>query len=65
MKNENKLTGLLKELDYVRDQVQSLGDQVEEMHAVKEQVAKLSRDFWEHAEWTNKKICEKKCCNKN
>ena len=68
MKNENKLTGLLKELDYVRDQVQCLGDQVEEMHSMNDKVEKLTRDFWEYAESTNiflKKNFKNKCCNKN
>jgi hypothetical protein len=67
MKNENKLTGLLKELDYVRDQVQCLGDQVEEMHSMNDKVEKLTRDFWEYAESTNiflKKNFKNKCCQK-
>ena len=64
MKNKNKLTGLLKEIDYVRDQVQILGDQLEDMDTMKEELSKLTRDFWEYAEDTNKKICGNKCCKK-
>ena len=52
MKNKNK------------DQVQCLGDQIEELQTMKEEVEKLTRDFWEYAEDTNKKICGNKCCKK-
>lgn len=65
MKNKNKLTGLLKEIDYVRDQVQILGDQLEDMDTMKEELSKLTRDFWEYTEDTNKKnCCGKEGCKK-